>query len=81
MVAVPILLDGRPVSGLSAAQSQVLLFYLAVNGRPQLRLTLAGLLWPDKQETERLAVAKTQARTSIVKLGKQSARCPTWATG
>ncbi|MEZ4869251.1 MAG: tetratricopeptide repeat protein [Caldilineaceae bacterium] len=49
-----ILLDGRPVSSLSA-KSQALLFYLAVNGRPQSRLALAGLLWPDKRETDALA--------------------------
>ncbi|MFN8491624.1 MAG: tetratricopeptide repeat protein [Caldilineaceae bacterium] len=50
-----ILLDGRPVSGLSAAKSQALLFYLAVNGRPQTRQALAGLLWPDKREADALA--------------------------
>jgi len=50
-----ILLDGRPVSGLSAAKSQALLFYLAVNGWPQTRLTLAGLLWPAKREADALA--------------------------
>ena len=50
-----ILLDGQPVSGLAAAKSQALLFYLAVNGRPQSRLALAGLLWPDKREADALA--------------------------
>lgn len=49
------LLDGRPVSGLSAAKSQALLFYLAASGRPQTRLALAGLLWPDKREADALA--------------------------
>ncbi|MFZ4656061.1 MAG: eIF2A-related protein [Caldilineaceae bacterium] len=50
-----ILLAGRPVSGISAVKSQALLFYLAVNGRPQSRLALAGLLWPDKREVDALA--------------------------
>lgn len=50
-----ILWNGRPVSGLAAAKSQALLFYLAVNGRPQSRLALAGLLWPDKREADALA--------------------------
>lgn len=50
-----ILLDGRPVDGLSAAKSQALLFYLAVNSRPHSRLALAGLLWPDKREVDALA--------------------------
>jgi len=50
-----ILLHGRTVSALSAAKSQALLFYLAVSGRPQSRLALAGLLWPEKQESDALA--------------------------
>jgi DNA-binding SARP family transcriptional activator len=50
-----ILLNGRPVSGLAAVKSQALLFYLAVNSRPQSRLALAGLLWPDKREVDALA--------------------------
>ncbi|MFZ4656070.1 MAG: AfsR/SARP family transcriptional regulator [Caldilineaceae bacterium] len=50
-----ILLHSQPVSGLSAAKSQALLFYLAVTGRPQSRLALAGLLWPDKREVDALA--------------------------
>ncbi|MFZ4656063.1 MAG: AfsR/SARP family transcriptional regulator [Caldilineaceae bacterium] len=49
-----ILLHGRPVNGLPL-KSQTLLFYLAVNGRPQSRLALAGLLWPDKREADALA--------------------------
>ncbi|MCE7986637.1 MAG: hypothetical protein DYG89_36145 [Caldilinea sp. CFX5] len=50
-----ILLAGRPVNSLVAAKSQALLFYLAVTGRPQSRLALAGLLWPDKREADALA--------------------------
>lgn len=50
-----ILLHGQPVIGLSAAKSQALLFYLALSGRPQSRLALAGLLWPDKSDSEALA--------------------------
>ncbi|RIK36813.1 MAG: hypothetical protein DCC55_26135, partial [Chloroflexi bacterium] len=50
-----ILLHGRPVPGLSAAKSQALLFYLALTGRPQSRLALAGLLWPEKREADALA--------------------------
>ena len=49
-----ILLAGRPVNGLPL-KSQALLFYLAVTGRPQSRLALAGLLWPDKREADALA--------------------------
>ncbi|MFZ4656055.1 MAG: tetratricopeptide repeat protein [Caldilineaceae bacterium] len=50
-----ILLNGQPVTGLSATKSQALLFALAVQGRPQSRLALAGLLWPDKPESDALA--------------------------
>ncbi|MFN8491609.1 MAG: tetratricopeptide repeat protein [Caldilineaceae bacterium] len=50
-----ILLNGRPVNGLSLVKSQALLFYLALSGRPQSRLALAGLLWPDKREADALA--------------------------
>lgn len=50
-----ILLHGRPVRGLNIAKSQALLFYLALNRRPQSRLTLAGLLWPEKREADALA--------------------------
>ena len=47
-------LAGQPISDLSV-KSQALLFYLAVNGRPQTRLALAGLLWPEKREADALA--------------------------
>lgn len=50
-----ILLHGQTVTGLSAVKSQALLFYLALSGRPQSRLALAGLLWPDKSDSEALA--------------------------
>lgn len=50
-----ILLNGQPITGISAAKSQALLFYLAITGRPQTRLALAGLLWPDKREVDALA--------------------------
>ncbi len=49
-----ILLNGQTIAGLPA-KSQALLFYQALSGRPQTRLALAGLLWPDKREADALA--------------------------
>lgn len=45
-------LKGQTISGLTSAKSQALLFYLALVGRPQSRLHLAGLLWPEKSDQE-----------------------------
>lgn len=50
-----LLLNDRPVTGLSAPKHQALLFYLALSRRPQSRLALAGLLWPEKRDAEALA--------------------------
>ncbi len=50
-----ILLEGRTLPKLSAAKSQALLFYLALSTRPHSRLALAGLLWPEKSDSEALA--------------------------
>jgi len=50
-----ILLNGSSLPKFSAAKSQALLFYLVLSGRPQSRLALAELLWPDKREAEALA--------------------------
>lgn len=50
-----ILRNGQPITTLSAAKSQALLFYLAVTGRPHSRLALAELFWPEKSEADALA--------------------------
>lgn len=59
-----IILGGEPIRSLSSAKSQALLYYLAVRGRPESRLTLAGLLWPDKNDTE----ARTNLRQAVRQL-------------
>ncbi len=45
--APQILLDGAPLSGLTSAKAQGLLFYLAVTGRMHTRSASAALLWGD----------------------------------
>ena len=45
-------LKGQAINDLTSAKSQALLFYLALSGRPQSRLHLAGLLWPEKSDRE-----------------------------
>ena len=40
------------INGLTSTKSQALLFYLALTGRPQSRLYLAGMLWPEKGDQE-----------------------------
>lgn len=44
----------QPIGDLTSAKSQALLFYLALHSRPQSRLHLAGLLWPEKSDQEAL---------------------------
>ena len=45
-------LDGRTIDDLTSAKSQALLYYLALQRRPQSRLRLAGLLWPERSDQE-----------------------------
>ncbi len=45
----------RPVTGFVSAKAAALLCYLAVTGRPQFRLVLAGLLWGDLPEQDACA--------------------------
>ena len=45
-------LGGQKVNDLTSAKAQALLFYLALKGRSQSRLHLAGLLWPEKSDQE-----------------------------
>ncbi len=59
-----IILDGKPIRELTSAKSQALLYYLAVSGRPEARLTLAGLLWPEKSDQE----ARTNLRQAVRQL-------------
>ncbi|MCB8946286.1 MAG: tetratricopeptide repeat protein [Ardenticatenaceae bacterium] len=47
-----ITLHGKAETDLSSAKSLALLYYLALHGRPQSRLALGGLLWPDKSDSE-----------------------------
>lgn len=47
-----IIQNDREVANLPAVKSQALLFYLACRGRTQSRLTLSGLLWPNKSDQE-----------------------------
>ncbi|MCP4359926.1 MAG: tetratricopeptide repeat protein [Chloroflexi bacterium] len=62
-----ILVDGSTLRSLSSAKSQALLFYLAMHGRhPQSRLTIAGLLWPNKTDKE----ARVNLRQAIRRLRK-----------
>jgi DNA-binding SARP family transcriptional activator/predicted ATPase len=61
-------LDGKAVSGFISAKAQVLLFYLAVTGRPHLRESLAGLLWgemPETQATKNLRNALSNLRALV----------------
>ncbi|MDX1616692.1 MAG: BTAD domain-containing putative transcriptional regulator, partial [Candidatus Promineifilaceae bacterium] len=60
-------LDGRPVS-LTSSKALALLAYLAVGGRPYSRSALAGLLWPEKTESQarrNLRVALTRLRQAV----------------
>ncbi len=59
-----IILNGKPLRELTSAKSQALLYYLAMSGRPESRLTLAGLLWPEKTDTE----ARTNLRQAVRQL-------------
>jgi DNA-binding SARP family transcriptional activator/predicted ATPase len=47
--------DGAPVTGFVSVKAPALLCYLAVTGRPQFRLVLAGLLWADLPEEDACA--------------------------
>ena len=60
--------DGATLAGLQAAKAQALLYYLAVTGRPHLRPSLVGLLWPDMPEASarnNLSKALTQLRQTV----------------
>ncbi|MEM7800183.1 MAG: tetratricopeptide repeat protein [Chloroflexota bacterium] len=57
-----ILWDGKPVTKLTSAKSQALLFYLAQSRKPHSRLELGGLLWPEKSDEE----ARTNLRQSLM---------------
>jgi hypothetical protein len=46
---------GAPLTGFVSVKAPALLAYLAVTGRPQFRLMLAGLLWGDLPETDACA--------------------------
>jgi DNA-binding SARP family transcriptional activator len=49
------LVEGVPLSGLRYPQGRKVLAYLALqDGRPVERLYLAGLLWPETEETQAL---------------------------
>jgi DNA-binding SARP family transcriptional activator len=47
--------DGAPVTSFVSVKAPALLCYLAVTGRPQFRLVLAGLLWGDLPEEDACA--------------------------
>lgn len=47
--------DGEPLTGFVSAKAPALLCYLAVTGRVQFRLVLAGLLWSDLSEKDACA--------------------------
>ncbi|GAB4580554.1 MAG: BTAD domain-containing putative transcriptional regulator [Anaerolineales bacterium] len=59
-----IILNGNAIQGLTSIKSKALLYYLAMNRRPMSRLTLAGLLWPEKNDTE----ARTNLRQAVRQL-------------
>lgn len=44
--------DGAPLTGFVSVKAPALLCYLAITGRPQFRLVLAGLLWGDLPEED-----------------------------
>lgn len=50
-----ITLDGTPLTGFVSVKAPAVLCYLAVTGRPQFRLVLAGLLWGDLPEEDACA--------------------------
>jgi DNA-binding SARP family transcriptional activator len=62
-----ITLDGAPVTGLSSAKAQGLLFYLAVTGRIHTRPALAGLMWGDFPE----AAARANLRKALQQLRQE----------
>ncbi|HMP38997.1 MAG TPA: BTAD domain-containing putative transcriptional regulator, partial [Roseiflexaceae bacterium] len=45
---------GAPVASLHSLKSRALLYYLAMTGRPQPRLALAGLFWGEKRDNQAL---------------------------
>ncbi|MEZ4735683.1 MAG: BTAD domain-containing putative transcriptional regulator [Caldilineaceae bacterium] len=45
-------LAGVPLNDLGMRKAEAILFYLAVNQRPYTRTALAGLLWPEVDETD-----------------------------
>lgn len=59
-----LILDGNPLHTLTSVKSQALLYYLAISRRPESRLILAGLLWPEKTDTE----ARTNLRQAVRQL-------------
>lgn len=67
--APQITLDGEPLTGLTSAKAQALLFYLLVTGRAHTRSTLAGLLWGDFPQ----AAARTNLRKALHQLRKHLA--------
>ena len=59
-----LILHGKIVTALSSAKSLALFYYLALHDRPQSRLALGGLLWPDKSDSE----ARVNLRQALYQL-------------
>jgi DNA-binding SARP family transcriptional activator len=64
-----IILDGLPLTALTSAKAQALLFYLAATGRSHTRATLASLLWGDVPDS----AARADLRKALQQLRKQLA--------
>ncbi|MFN8445315.1 MAG: tetratricopeptide repeat protein [Caldilineaceae bacterium] len=58
-----ILFNSQPVTTISWTKSQALLFYVALSKDPKSRLTLAGLLWPDKSDEDARTTLRQALRT------------------
>ena len=64
-----IVLHGKNVRELRSVKSLALLYYLGMSDRPQSRLTLAGLLWPEKGDREARVNLRQALRRLRVVLG------------
>jgi hypothetical protein len=72
LLGVPqITYHGVPVTGLTSAKAQGLLFYVAVTGRMHTRTALAALLWGDVPE----AAARSNLRKALQQLRRHLGDC------
>jgi predicted ATPase len=72
-----IIRDGRLISALTTTKIQILLAYLAVEaGRPQARLSLANLLWPDQPDQAALHSLRQALTTLRQAINDQQAEPP-----